>query len=60
MNDRSTCLAAVPQQEVSLVDWKFELTKLYYHKWRDVEKKVIVMMLENPSFPRSDPRFDGG
>ena len=47
VDDKSTCLASLPQQGISFVDWSFRMTRLYYTDWPDVKEKFIAMLLRH-------------
>lgn len=57
VDDRSTCLASLPQQGVSFVDWTFEVTYLYYEDWRNVREKMIEMLLKHITVFREEISF---
>ena len=57
VDDKSTCLASMPQQGVSFVDWSFKLTHLYYTDWPDVKEKMLEMLLKHITVFREQIAF---
>ena len=47
VDDRSVCLAAIPAQNTSFVDWSFDLTGVTKEKWQEKKGKMTQLITEN-------------